>query len=435
MPIESHLDSYLHDPLNAEVVTKTVSSMQDAIDYLTWSFLYRRLPQNPTYYGLRGTSNVFLSEYLSEMIETVIGDLEESKCCSMSEEGDISPLNLGMIAAYYYVQYRTIELIASSVTEKTKIRGIMEILSAAWEFSEFPIRFGEDRTLKSLARTLPYTPPDGANYDANTKALILLQCHFSRKVIGADLRSDQKSMLKEAVNLVQSIVDVISSNGWLKPALAAMELSQMLVQGLWNKDHVLKQVPHFTEEIIGRCRNHDEPVETVFDILTIEDDVRNQLLQLPDDKMADVAVFCNTYPSIEVSFKVHDVEDVAAGNPVQIVVELEREVDEDDMDEDDMDEAEMEALGTVAAPLFPIAKKEGWWVVVGDTSTNSLLSLKRVNLRHKQKLSLDFLAPDEPGDYDLTLFCMSDSYLGCDQEYRIPLSVAAAESDESEEDE
>jgi pre-mRNA-splicing helicase BRR2 len=435
VPIESHLDSYLHDPLNAEVVTKTVSSMQDAIDYLTWSFLYRRLPQNPTYYGLRGTSNVFLSEYLSEMIETVIGDLEESKCCSMSEEGDISPLNLGMIAAYYYVQYRTIELIASSVTEKTKIRGIMEILSAAWEFSEFPIRFGEDRTLKSLARTLPYTPPDGANYDANTKALILLQCHFSRKVIGADLRSDQKSMLKEAVNLVQSIVDVISSNGWLKPALAAMELSQMLVQGLWNKDHVLKQVPHFTEEIIGRCRNHDEPVETVFDILTIEDDVRNQLLQLPDDKMADVAVFCNTYPSIEVSFKVHDVEDVAAGNPVQIVVELEREVDEDDMDEDDMDEAEMEALGTVAAPLFPIAKKEGWWVVVGDTSTNSLLSLKRVNLRHKQKLSLDFLAPDEPGDYDLTLFCMSDSYLGCDQEYRIPLSVAAAESDESEEDE
>ena len=44
------------------------------------------------------------------------------------------------------------------------------------------------------------------------------------------------------------------------------------------------------------------------------------------------------------------------------------------------------------------------------------------------------MAPDEAGDYNLTLFCMSDSYLGCDQEYSIPLSVAVGDSD-SEEDE
>ena len=75
-------------------------------------------------------------------------------------------------------------------------------------------------------------------------------------------------------------------------------------------------------------------------------------------------------------------------------------------------------------------------MVIGDTSTNSLLSLKRVNLRQKQKLTLEFLAPEEAGDYDLTLFCMSDSYLGCDQEYKIPLSVAAASAeDESSEEE
>jgi pre-mRNA-splicing helicase BRR2 len=61
-------------------------------------------------------------------------------------------------------------------------------------------------------------------------------------MIPADLRADQKLILKDSLKLIQAIVDVISSNGWLKPALAAMELSQMVVQGLWNKDHVLKQV-------------------------------------------------------------------------------------------------------------------------------------------------------------------------------------------------
>ena len=35
---------------------------------------------------------------------------------------------------------------------------------------------------------------------------------------------------------------------------------------------------------------------------------------------------------------------------------------------------------------------------------------------------------------DLTLFCMSDSYLGCDQEYSIPLSVAVGESDDDDDD-
>lgn len=165
----------------------------------------------------------------------------------------------------------------------------------------------------------------------------------------------------------------------------------------------------------------------MFDILTLDDDVRNDLLRLSDDKMADVAVFCNNYPNVDVSFDVQDPGDVTAGDPVQIAVNLEREVDEDDMDEE-----EMSQVGIVSAPLFPAEKREGWWVVVGDTSTNTLYSLKRVNLHLKQKVSLEFLAPEEAGDYNLTLFVMSDSYLGCDQEYSVPLSVAVGDDDDEE---
>lgn len=35
---------------------------------------------------------------------------------------DLEPLNLGMIAAYYYVAYTTIELFAASLTAKTKLK-------------------------------------------------------------------------------------------------------------------------------------------------------------------------------------------------------------------------------------------------------------------------------------------------------------------------
>ena len=243
LPIESHLDHYLHDHLNSEIVTRTICNMQDAVDYITWTFLYRRLLKNPNYYNIQGTSNSHLSEHISDMVETVINDLVESKCCEMNDDGDIMPLNLGMIAAYYYIQYTTIELIASSITAKTKTRGLIEILAASSEFASLPVRQGEERAMKILSSSLTYPLPTTAAYnDPNTKALVLLQAHFSRKPLSSDFRFDQRKLIGESVNIIQAIVDVISSNGWLKPALAAMELSQMIVQGLWNKDNVLLQV-------------------------------------------------------------------------------------------------------------------------------------------------------------------------------------------------
>ncbi len=43
---------------------------------------------------------------------------------------DLEPLNLGMIAAYYYITYTTIELFASSLTAKTKTKVRLSSASA-----------------------------------------------------------------------------------------------------------------------------------------------------------------------------------------------------------------------------------------------------------------------------------------------------------------
>ena len=71
-------------------------------------------------------------------------------------------------------------------------------------------------------------------------------------------------------------MDVISSSGWLNPALAAMEMSQMVAQGLWERDSVLLQLPHFTKELAARCK--EEGIESIFDIA--EMDVRSLFLCL-----------------------------------------------------------------------------------------------------------------------------------------------------------
>ncbi|KAH3788149.1 hypothetical protein DPMN_166281 [Dreissena polymorpha] len=61
--------------------------------------------------------------------------------------------------------------------------------------------------------------------------------------------------LLQAVRLIQACVDVLSSNGWLSPALAAMELAQMVTQAMWAKDSYLKQLPHFTQDTIKGCQD------------------------------------------------------------------------------------------------------------------------------------------------------------------------------------
>lgn len=53
-------------------------------------------------------SHRHLSDHLSELVENTLHDLEQSKCISIEDEMDVAPLNLGMIAAYYYINYTTI---------------------------------------------------------------------------------------------------------------------------------------------------------------------------------------------------------------------------------------------------------------------------------------------------------------------------------------
>ncbi len=63
-------------------------------------------------------------------------------------------------------------------------------------------------------------------------------------------------------------MDVISSSGWLHPALAAMELSQMVSQACWDRDSPLLQLPHFTKDLAAKCAEKD--VETIFDLQEME---------------------------------------------------------------------------------------------------------------------------------------------------------------------
>jgi len=416
-PVESHLDHMLHDHVNAEVVCKTIENKQEAVDYLTWTLYYRRLTQNPNYYNLQGTSHRHVSDHLSDLVESVIADLEQSKCIALEDDSDVSALNLGMIAAYYYVRYTTIELFSSSLKRKHRLRPLIELISNASEFDEMPIRHKEERALKQLSHHMPHRLDKAKYTDPHTKTNLLFQAHFSRTSLTAELSADQLLVLNDALRLLQAMVDVLSSNGWLKAALATMELAQMVVQGMWNTDSHLLQLPHITKEVAARCK--EAGVEEIYDLLELEDDKRDKLLGLDKAKLADVARVCNRYPSIEMDVAMdQEDEDVCAGDTVVVKVALERDMDVE--------------VSAVVTPYYPKPKDEGWWLIVGDPDTDALLSVKRVNLLRKStSVKLDFVAPS-PGEKTFMVYLMSDCWAGCDQEMELKLRVGEAMDEESD---
>ncbi|ORX48547.1 Sec63-domain-containing protein [Hesseltinella vesiculosa] len=420
IPVESHLDQMLHDHFNTEIVTKTIENKQDAVDYLTWTFLYRRMAHNPNYYGLQGTTHRHLSDHLSELVENTLNDLQDTKCITIEDEMDTHSLNLGMIAAYYNIHYTTVDMFSVSLKAGTKLKGLLEIVSSATEFDNIPIRHHEDSLLQRIYDRCPVKLGQPKFNQPRIKTNILLQAHFSRMQLPPDLHTDQAAIVGQLLPLLQACVDVISSNGWLSPALASMELAQMTVQAMWERDSPLKQLPFFTNDVIKRCE--DQGVESVFDIMELEDDVRNSALQMDGRQLAQVAKFVNRYPNVEIGFEVANDDDLSSGNVVQVKVQLEREWDEEDGD-----------VGPVIAPYYPKKKDEGWWIVLGDPDAKSLLAIKRVTLQQKLTVKLDFIAP-KAGEYSLKLYLMSDSYNGCDQELDMPLNVAQGESDSDDDD-
>ncbi|KAG8936165.1 DEIH-box ATPase [Tulasnella sp. 418] len=421
LPIESHLPTHLlHDYFLSEIAVKTIENKQDAMDILTWTYFYRRMTQNPNYYNLSNVSHRHLSDHLSELVESTLNDLVGSKCISIEDEMDVSPLNLGMIAAYYNISYVTVEVFSMSLKEKTKLKGLLEIVSSSAEFESIPIRRHEDVLLRRIYDRVP-VKLDQVNYDApHFKTFLLLQAHFSRIQLPPDLVTDQAIILSKVLNLLAACVDVMSSNAYLN-ALGAMDLSQMCVQAAWDSDSPLRQIPHFDAEVIKRCKAAG--VESVIDIMELEDDQRNELLQMDQRQMRDVATFVNAYPNLDVTHELQK-DDYTAGAPIVLKVALDREVDEDEEDDDQV----------VVAPLYPQKKMANWWLVVGEPSTRQLLAIRKVTVRKQMTVKLDFTLPK--GEHKLKLYVICDSYVGADHDIPLdPITVAeGADSDEDEED-
>jgi len=189
--------------------------------------------------------------------------------------------------------------------------------------------------------------------------------------------------------------------------------------------------------------NEDGAIETVEDLLEMEDGPRLELLQMRPEEVLDVAAFCNRYPSLDVQWGIAGADGVLRRGATGDEDEEDKDEDEDEAEDEDPPQSlfpvleqgsarlvvrleresgtegldEGAGIGAVLASRFPGVKSEHWWVVVTEPGANRILAIKRVTIGKQAKARLEIEAPPGVGRHECLLTVVCDSYAGCDLQY------------------
>ncbi|SOV21187.1 pre-mRNA-splicing helicase BRR2, putative [Plasmodium sp. DRC-Itaito] len=460
LTVESNIEDSLPNFLNNEIVMSTIENYQDAIDWLTWSFFYRRIKKNPNYYGLKGISNEHISDYLSELIENNMEILSFANCINIEEQTmDIKPMNLGIISSFYNLDYHIIHffnqyVLSLKTLKKSKIfeilclsnifNDILKIynydiylclkisqacnIQVTYEFlklsinNENVLKNGNiEDNINNDIKSEEYKKDQYINllqfmtvpiyFTSHLKAFILLQAHIHRYNLPLNYIQETKNVLLKAYKLINSLIDVISSNNILNFCLFVMEVSQMLTQSMKSTDQSnLYQLPHFNEHLIKQA--NDLEISDVYDLINAEDETRDILLKhLNEKQRSEIANVCNIFPIIEVQYEIDLDKSYKVNQIAQLNLIIERDLTDD-------------AVNFAHSLYLPFEKEEMWWIVIGIKKMNLLLSIKKLSLlKSINNIKINFELPDKPNTYDVVIYVVNDSYVGCDQEYEFKITV------------
>lgn len=261
-PVESSLLSVLADHLNAEIVATTITSKQEAMEYLTWTYFFRRLLVNPSYYELESVENKDMNKYLSSLIQRSLNELEESACIQIGDSGELNATTSGKISSFYYLFHTTMKMFQENLNDDIDIESLIDIVSLASEFDQFPVRHNEDKLNAELSNDVPLKVNSYSLDSPHTKCNLILQAHFSRVQLPcSDYITDTKSVLDQCLRVMQAILDFCADKGWLKVSLYIVNLMQMSCQGRWLSDSDLLILPHLEHEHLTRFFNNRPKID------------------------------------------------------------------------------------------------------------------------------------------------------------------------------
>ncbi|EFJ34057.1 hypothetical protein SELMODRAFT_439099 [Selaginella moellendorffii] len=365
---------------------------------------------------------------------------------------------------------------------------VMDVLIRAAEFVEIPVRRSDEEPLQKLfvvVRSELNLDPKNLKQEqakfwkqhpALVKTELLLLAHLTRSSadVPAGLASDFARIIQLTPRLLEELMKMAlaarsaNGHGWLRPALGVMDLSQSFFQAvtlnsrkgsdrasLMEGSAAFMQLPHFDDSVHKKLTR--KKVRTLQEFRDLKMDERKELLStlagFSQGQIVDVEEVLDMIPTvtIDVTCGTEGEEFVQEGDAVTMRAWI----------------SVKRGNGLTAAyahtPYYSNVKEEGFWVLLGDASANSVWVHKRITfmdeaaaissaskaaqeslegkgaeesevkkavseavkrVKEGSRLVTGMFEAPEEGTYNLTAFCLSDCWLGCDKKVSVKLKVS-----------
>ncbi|KAJ3598427.1 hypothetical protein NHX12_001937, partial [Muraenolepis orangiensis] len=224
-PIESQFLHSLADNLN--VALGSVTNVDEAVKWLSYSYLYVRMRANPLAYGINHKAlqmDPGLLLYRRELVVEAGRKLDKARMIRFEERtGYFGSTDLGRTASHYYIKYNTIETFNELFNSQRTEGDIFSIVSKAEEFEQVKVRDEEMEELEQMLSNYCELPAAGGN----------------------------------AARIVRALFEIALRKRWPAMTYRLLNLCKVIDKRLWGFAHPLRQfhiLPHTVLERLEKRR-------------------------------------------------------------------------------------------------------------------------------------------------------------------------------------
>lgn len=300
-PIESNFIQCLSDNLNAEVTLGTISNVQEAIEWLSYTYLFVRMRINPQVYGLNYSDvedDPSLDAKRRQLIHTSAMALDKARMVRYNERtGDLNITDLGRTASHFYIKYDTVEVFNEMLKPVMNESEVLNMMANAQEFQQLKVRDDEMDELDDLNRDSCEVPVKGGSENLHGKVNILMQTYLSRGFVKSfSLISDLSYINQNAVRIARALFQIILRNN--NPILAGrlLTVSKMFERQMWDWMTPMRQFTTIPFDVIEKIEDRGLSIHALreMSVREIADMVRNQ-------KYADmVKRYAQEFPQLNI---------------------------------------------------------------------------------------------------------------------------------------
>ncbi|KAG2712720.1 hypothetical protein I3843_04G130000 [Carya illinoinensis] len=384
-----------------------------------------------------------------------------------------------------YVMHQTLTAYYYLMKPSLAPSKVMDVFIKAAEYMEIPVRRTDNEPLQKLFMLvrselnldLKNIKQEQAKFwkqhPSLVKTELLIQAQLTRELaaLPPSLQGDFRRVLELSPRLLEELMKMAliprtaQGHGWLRPAIGVVELSQCIIQAvpLSSRKAIggssegiapFLQLPHFSEAVIKKIAR--KKVRTFQELQEMSLHERAELLAqvagFSPDSVQDVEMVLEMMPTItiEVTCETEGEEGIQEGDIVTVHawVTLKR------------------VNGLIGAlphaPYYPFHKEENFWFLLADPVSNNVWFYQKVsfmdeaaaitassksieetmegsgaNVRETSVAVRDavekvkagsrlvmgkFQAPAE-GNYNLTCYCLCDTWIGCDKRTNLKLKI------------